>query len=63
MEPLNKAVGDAITGLQTSPMLLALISLNVIMVGGALWFLKALSAAQAARFDILMKMCSGGKLP
>ena len=48
---------EALNGLSTSPMLLALISLNVIMVGGALWFLKALSAAQAARFDLLLKMC------
>ena len=61
MEPLNKAVSEALTGLQTSPMLLALISLNVIMVGGALFFLKALAAAQQARFDVLMKIC-GGKL-
>jgi hypothetical protein len=59
MEPLNKAVGEALNGLQTSPMLLALISLNVIMVGGALWFLKALATAQAARFDLLLKMCGG----
>jgi hypothetical protein len=61
MEPLNKAVGDALNGLQTSPMLLALISLNIIMVGGALWFLKTLAAAQSARFDTLLKIC-GGKL-
>ena len=59
MEPLNRAVGEALNGLSTSPMLLALISLNVIMVGGALWFLKALAAAQAARFDLLLKMCGG----
>ena len=60
MEPLNRAVGEALNGLQTSPMLLALISLNVIMVGGALWFLKALATAQQARFDLLLKVC--GKL-
>jgi hypothetical protein len=58
---MKEVVREALNGLQTSPMLLALISLNVIMVGGALWFLKALAAAQAARFDLLMKIC-GGKL-
>lgn len=51
-----------VSGLKATPGLLALILLNMMMVGGALWFLKALGAAQAARFDILMKMC-GGKLP
>ena len=61
MDPINKAVGEALNGLSTSPMLLALISLNIIMVGGALWFLRALSAAQSARFDALLKIC-GGKL-
>ena len=58
---MKEVVRETLNGLQTSPMLLALISLNVIMVGGALWFLKALSAAQAARFELLMKIC-GGKL-
>ena len=55
MEPLNKAVGAALNGLSTSPMLLALISLNVIMVGAGLYFIKALSVAQSARFDALLK--------
>ncbi len=50
---------EALNGLSTSPMLLALISLNVVMVGGAIWFLRALAAAQAARFDLLLKICSG----
>jgi hypothetical protein len=54
---MKEVVREAFNGLQTSPMLLALISLNVIMVGGALFFLKALAAAQAARFDLLLKMC------
>ena len=54
---MTKIIQEALDGLSTSPMLLALISLNVIMVGGALWFLKALAAAQAARFDLLLKMC------
>jgi hypothetical protein len=56
---MNQVVKEMINGLHTSPMLLALISLNVIMVGGALWFLRALATAQQARFDLLMKVCLG----
>ena len=56
VEQLTRAM---IEGLKGSPVLLALILLNMMMVGGALWFLKALSQAQAARFDVLMKACVG----
>jgi hypothetical protein len=56
VEHLTRAALDSLKG---SPMLLALIMLNMIMVGAALWFLKALAAAQAARFDVLMKACMG----
>lgn len=62
VENLTRAASEMVSGLKATPGLLALILLNMMMVGGALWFLKALGAAQAARFDILMKMC-GGKLP
>jgi len=60
-ENLTKIAAEVAKGLQSQPMLLTLISLNVVMVGGALWFLQALAMAQAARFDTLLKIC-GGKL-
>jgi len=61
VEHLTRAASEMLSGLRASPVLLALIMLNMMMVAGALWFLKALAEAQAARFDILLKMC-GGKL-
>lgn len=50
-------------GLQGSPVLLAVLVLNAIGIGGALWFLKALATAQASRFDILLKACLPGVRP
>jgi hypothetical protein len=61
VEHLTRAASEMLSGLKASPVLLALIMLNMMMVGGALWFLKNLATAQSARFDILLKMC-GGKL-
>lgn len=61
VEHLTKAASEMLGGLKGSPTLLALMMLNMMMVGGAIWFLRTLAAAQQARFDLLMKMC-GGKL-
>jgi hypothetical protein len=60
---MTRMINELLEGLKGSPVLLALISLNVIMVGGALWFLRALAAAQSARFDLLMRACKLGNLP
>jgi hypothetical protein len=54
-----KVADNLVSGLKGSPALLALIALNIIMVGAAVWFLKALAAAQASRFDVLLKACVG----
>lgn len=59
----TRAVESVINGLKSSPVLLALISLNIIGVGAALWFLRALAAAQASRFDLLLKYCLPGVKP
>jgi len=59
VEHLTKAATEMVAGLKGSPTLLVIVMLNMMMIGGALYFLKALSEAQAARFDLLMKMCSG----
>jgi hypothetical protein len=52
-----KIASEMLSGLKASPVLLALILLNMMMIGASLWFLKALAAAQASRFDVLMKAC------
>jgi len=59
MPEVTKIATEMIGGLKGSPTLLALIMLNMMMGGAALWFLKTLAEAQQARFDILMKMCAG----
>lgn len=48
---------SAVNGLKGSPIILGLLLLNGIGVGGAVWFLTALAAAQQARFDMLFKIC------
>ena len=54
---MNRFIGQAVDSLKSSPVFLALILLNAIMVSAAMWFLSALSAAQQSRFDTLMKAC------
>jgi len=61
VEHVTKAMSEMMAGLKGSPTMLALIMLNMMGIGAALWFLKELASAQQARFDLLMKMC-GGKL-
>jgi hypothetical protein len=63
VEHLTRAASEMLSGLRASPVLLALIMLNMMMVGGALWFLRALATAQASRFDVLMKACVGKLTP
>ena len=59
VEHLTRAASEMVAGLKGSPVLLALILLNMMMIGASLWFLKALATAQAVRFDVLMKACMG----
>ena len=61
VEHLTKATAEMVASLKGSPALLALIMLNMMGIGAALWFIKTLAEAQQARFDLLMKMC-GGKM-
>lgn len=62
-ENLTRAVAEMVEGLKSSPVILGLIALNALMIGAALWFLKTLATAQAARFDVLLKACMGKLSP
>jgi hypothetical protein len=62
-EQIGKVVTEVIDGLKSAPVILALIALNAMMIGASLWFLKALAAAQASRFDVLLKACMGRMSP
>jgi hypothetical protein len=55
----GRVAEEVARGLQSSPMLLAVIMLNVIMIGAGIWFIQALAKAQQSRFDLLLKVCQG----
>jgi len=56
---VSQLINQAVDSLKSSPVFLALILLNAIMVSAALWFLATLAAAQQGRFETLMKACMG----
>jgi len=56
---VREVVHSTLDSLKTSPVFIALIALNAMMVGAAMWFLSSLAQAQASRFDILLKACMG----
>lgn len=60
VDEIGRVAGQVVEGLRSSPALLALMLMNVVFVGAAIWFLRALSMAQASRFDLLLKVCAGG---
>ena len=62
-EEITKVAGQVVSGLQSSPILLALISLNLIGIAAALYFLNTLTANQAKRIDMLMAVCLPGLKP
>ena len=54
---VKDVIDSVVDSLKTSPMLLAVLLLNAVMVAGAGWFLTSLAAAQQARFNTLMQAC------
>jgi hypothetical protein len=54
---IQKLAGEVVRGFQGQPALLAIMVLNVMMLGAGAWFLTALAKAQAARFDLILKAC------
>lgn len=53
---MNVAV-DLVGGLKTSPVLLAVLLLNIVIVGGAGYFLMKAGEANAARFNLILLRC------
>ena len=56
-EEITKVAGQVVSGLQSSPILLALISLNLIGIAAALWFLNTLASNQSKRIDMILAVC------
>ncbi len=56
---VKEVVEQVVESLKSSPVILAVILLNAIMVSGSVWFLTALASAQQARFNTLFQACLG----
>lgn len=56
----GEAAKDVVKGLSGSPVLLALLCLNVLVVGTAVWFLNNMSHRNAEMFTLLLKSCLPG---
>lgn len=52
----GQAATDVIGGLKQSPALLAMVVLNVLAIGLAVWFLRGLQESQAKRVDHLLSL-------
>ena len=59
----SKAAEHIVNGLKGSPVILGLLVLNGIGIGAAVWFLSALSKAQSARVDLILRACLPGLRP
>ena len=59
-EEITKVAGAVVTGLQGAPVLLALLVLNSIGIGSAIWFLNTLSIHQSKRMDMILHACLPG---
>lgn len=56
-QAVGRVVEEVVGGLRSSPVLLALMMLNVIGIGAACWFLSRLATAQSSRVDLILKAC------
>ena len=52
--------GSVVSGLKTSPVLLAMLALNIVGIGAALYFLIKFGEANAARFATILDRCLPG---
>ena len=53
----GRVASDVIGGLKQQPMLLAIVVLNIMGIGAALYFLNKLATESNARFVSLMEYC------
>jgi hypothetical protein len=55
---VTKVAGQVVTGLQNSPVLLALLVMNAIGIGAGVWFLTQLLHLSKARWEQVMTICT-----
>lgn len=56
------AAKEAVSGLKQSPVLLAVVCLNVIAIVGGGWFLKGISANNHAILQAIIERCMDGQV-
>jgi hypothetical protein len=61
LQAVGNVAESVIGGLKAQPLALALIILNVLGIGGGMWFLGQLSARQHERAMILIERCIPGQ--
>jgi hypothetical protein len=54
---IKTITGDVINGLKTSPVLLAVLLLNIVLVGGVGYFMIRFGEANAARMQLILQSC------
>ena len=57
MQAVSRATEHAMAGLRDSPVLLALVWLNALGIGAALWFLGRMNAHNAALVKLILTAC------
>jgi len=72
VQAVSQVTSDVVGGLKSNPIILAIIVLNVILVGAALYFLNTLAEnarkhredlmeQNAKQFEQLMRLCASGQ--
>jgi hypothetical protein len=54
---IQSVAGDVVSGLKTSPMLLAVLMLNIVLVGGVGYFMIKFGEANAERMQLILQSC------
>lgn len=65
VQAAGQAATDVIGGLKQQPMLLAMVVLNAMAIGVAIWFLRGLQEANTQRFEKMLTMiekCMSGDI-
>jgi hypothetical protein len=54
---INQVASDVVKGLQSAPLLLGVLVLNIVMVSAATYFLIRFGEANSARIELILKSC------
>lgn len=63
MEPVTDVTKQIISSLATSPIILAVVLMAVLLVAGNLWYMKSIDAGQREQFMYLLDHCTRGATP